>query len=273
VIKTVINSPLMVADAVVCNSESTRREITSVLLVLRKPVLVIYNGKDWTEYRCDRGSTVCTDGERRARLTVIGRISPRKGQDIAIHALAEIISKGYPASLTLVGNVFPGYEWYENELRQTIAELGVGDIVEFAGFRDDIRDVLNRTDIAIVPSRIEPFGTVAAECMAGGRLTIVADVQGLAEIVDNENTGLTFAADNPHALAQRCIWALAHPEDSARLALMGRQNVTERFSLTRYEEDVVGVIESASRKDRLRGFIDERDKIEPRKRRLAAHNL
>ena len=44
--------------------------------------------------------------------------------------------------------------------------------------------MLAQTDIAIVPSRIEPFGTVAAECMAAGLLTIVADVQGLAEIVE-----------------------------------------------------------------------------------------
>ena len=44
----------------------------------------------------------------RIRLTVVGRLSPRKGQDIAVQALAEVVSTGIDATLTLVGGVFPG---------------------------------------------------------------------------------------------------------------------------------------------------------------------
>jgi glycosyltransferase involved in cell wall biosynthesis len=255
-LKAIINAPLMLSDVIVCNSESTRLEITSVLPVSRKPILVIYNGKNWSEYSCPQRNSD-TDCVHQSRLSVIGRLSPRKGQDIAIRALAELSSNGSQASLTLVGDAFAGYEWYEQKLRQMAKELGVSDRVIFFGFCDDIRDVLTDTDIAIVPSRIEPFGTVAAESMAAGRLTIVADVQGLAEIVENDVNGLTFPADDAKALAQQCMWALDHPEEAGKLALLGQQDVSERFSLARYQNEVVRVIESVSHRDGLRRLVNE----------------
>jgi glycosyltransferase involved in cell wall biosynthesis len=246
-LKTMINAPLMLADVILCNSKSTQREIASVLPMSRKQILVVYNGKDWSAYQSQQSVRSSCDAAAPLRLTVVGRLSPRKGQDIAIRALAEIISTRTDATLTFVGGVFPGYEWYEHELKQTAAKLDLADRVKFIGFQEDIRPVLAQTDIAIVPSRIEPFGTVAAECMAAGVLTIVADVQGLAEIVENGTNGLTFSADDHRALARCCIWALGHPEESKKLALTGQRDVHERFSLDRYEREVVEALESVER--------------------------
>jgi glycosyltransferase involved in cell wall biosynthesis len=244
VLRKIINAPLILADAVICNSKATRQEITRVPLMSKKQVLVVYNGKDWSKYQCFPTARNPEVAENKDRLTVVGRLSPRKGQDIAIKALAEVISAGRDATLTLVGDLFPGYEWYEEELKQMAAELNIAGRVEFAGFHEDIRSVLSVTDVAIVPSRVEPFGTVAAECMAAGLPTIVAEVQGLVEIVQNGENGLTVPPDDPSALAQSCIWALTHIEESRELALRGQRDVNERFSLDRYEREVVEVLES-----------------------------
>lgn len=244
VLKTIINAPLILADVIICNSKSTRREVTSILPVSRKPILVIYNGKDWSEYQCRRTLRSTGDTPAPYRLTVIGRLSPGKGQDIALQALSEIVSAGIDATLTLVGGIFPGYEWYEDHLKQTATELGLVDRVTFMGFLDDISTALDQTDVAIVPSRFESFGTVAAESMAAGRLTIVADIQGLVEIVANGQNGLTFHIDDHRALARCCIWAFTYPEEASKLALQGQRDVNERFSLSRYEQEIVGALES-----------------------------
>ena len=237
-----INAPLLLADAIICNSASTRREVLDVPLMSRKQISVIYNGKDWSKYRLL--PKVGVDDPRTGdRLTVVGRLNPRKGQDIAIRALAEIVAAGHDATLTFVGDLFPGYEWYEDELRTTAARLDIAERIEFTGFQEDIRVALGRTDLAIVPSRVEPFGTVAAECMAAGLLTIVADVQGLAEIVENERNGLTVTPDDPSALARSCVWALTHPAEARDIAKRGQRDVEERFSLDRYERGVIDVLE------------------------------
>jgi glycosyltransferase involved in cell wall biosynthesis len=244
VLKMAIHAPLMLADVILCNSRSTQDEIASVLPRSTSQIQVVYNGKDWSEYKVAESIQNACDATAPLRLTVVGRLSPRKGQDIAIQALAEVIKTGIDATLTLVGDVFPGYEWYEDELKQTAAKLRLAHRVRFVGFQEDISVPLARTDIAIVPSRIEPFGTVAAECMAAGVLTIVAEVQGLTEIVEDRNNGLTFASDDHRALARHCIWAQRHPEESKKLGLAGQRAVHERFSLDRYEREIVEALES-----------------------------
>jgi glycosyltransferase involved in cell wall biosynthesis len=244
VLKTVIHAPLILADLILCNSRSTQREIASVMPKSTTQLQVVYNGKDWSEYQISQSSQDSCGATAPLRLTVVGRLSPRKGQDIAIAALAEIVATGIDATLTFVGDVFPGYEWYEDELKRTATKLRLAHRVRFVGFHEDIRVPLARTDIAIVPSRIEPFGTVAAECMAAGVLTIVAEVQGLTEIVKDGSSGLTFAADDNRALARHCIWAHRHPEEAKKLGLAGQRDVNERFSLDRYEREIVEALES-----------------------------
>jgi glycosyltransferase involved in cell wall biosynthesis len=242
-VRRLLYAPLLWADLIVCNSESTKREIISVLPRVQRGATVIYNGKDWSEYRVDRPECD-SDPCGPTRLTVVGRLSERKGQDLAVIALAEIVSAGYNATLTLAGNVFPGNEWFETHLQTTARDLDIEDRVVFLGFQEDIRPVLRDTDIAIVPSRIEPFGTVAAECMAAGLLTIVADVDGLTEIVDDEKNGLTFRAGSQEALTQRCLWAMSNPDRSAVLASIGQRDVSEKFGLDRYEREIVKAVES-----------------------------
>jgi len=245
-VKTLINAPLVAADVVICNSRSTRQEILEFGPMSRKRMPVVYNGKDWSAFQL--GNVGDSLDHSALRLAVIGRLNPRKGQDIAIRALAELIAQGgRTATLTLVGDVFAGYEWYESELRHLAAELGVEDRVTFAGFQPDIRPALAETDIAVVPSRIEPFGTVAAECMAAGVLTIVSDCQGLTEIVQHRRNGLIFPTEDSSALAKACIWALSHPEQAKEMTSQARLDIEERFSLARYEQQVTEIIQSVVR--------------------------
>lgn len=244
VVRKFLYGPLLLADVVVCNSESTRREITSMIPLPADRTTVVYNGKDWSNYRVQRPPRSHDNGSGPVALTVIGRLSHRKGQDVAIRALAHMLSTGYDARLTIVGTAFEGNDQYWHELIAIAEVHDVLDRILFTGFKDDIRTVLGETDIAIVPSRIEPFGTVAAECMAAGLLTIVADVQGLTEIVDPGLNGLAFPPGDHRALAQQCIWAATHPEDAAALALKGQRDVDERFGLDRYQRQIVEVVES-----------------------------
>lgn len=242
VVRALLNLPLLMADAVVCNSMSTANTVSDALPVLRGRTSVVYNGKDWSAYRCTRAQR--SGDSATLRLTIVGRLSPRKGQDIALRALADLVDTGLDVSATFVGDVFPGYEWYERELRFLTKTFGLEQRVEFAGFQEDVRPFLERTDIAIVPSRTEPFGTVAAECMAAGVLTVVADVQGLTEIVVDGRNGLTFTAGDHGDLARCCRWVRAHRLESDSIAAQGERDVTERFSLERYSHELTTVLES-----------------------------
>ena len=53
---------------------------------------------------------------------MVGRLSPRKGVDVALDAVGLLRRSGVDASLSVCGSVFPGYEWYEGELRERAAQ-------------------------------------------------------------------------------------------------------------------------------------------------------
>jgi glycosyltransferase involved in cell wall biosynthesis len=175
-------------------------------------------------------------------MLLVGRLSPRKGTDTALAAVEVLVSKGHDVHLTLVGDVFPGYEWFKEQLERDARKKGILDRITFAGFVADPVPHYAAADIVLVPSRTEPFGTVAAEGMAAGRCTVVARVQGLVEIVDNSAIGGTFEPGDYQGLAQVCAGYLQEPDHAAVVAAAGRQSILERFSVEQYEAGTVSVV-------------------------------
>lgn len=246
-IATALMLPLVLGEKIICNSRSTQDEVQRAVPVLRDRTQVVYNGKDWGPYDLDQGVPVSSAARDRLTIVVVGRLSPRKGQDVVIRALSELSTLGVHVRVRLAGDVFPGYEWYEQELRDLASSLGVSDSVDFLGFVDDIGRELTQANIAVVPSRIEPFGTVAAESMAAGVLTIVAQVQGLTEIVTDHETGLTFPSEDASVLALRCLWVVNNPETADQIRAAGRASVRRRFTPERYRAEIVEAIQNVQR--------------------------
>ena len=66
------------------------------------------------------------DGEAAPIVGIVGRISPRKGQDVFLRAAAPV-AEGFPqASFQIIGGALFGHEAYERELRALAAQLGGG---------------------------------------------------------------------------------------------------------------------------------------------------
>jgi glycosyltransferase involved in cell wall biosynthesis len=177
-----------------------------------------------------------------ARLVLVGRLSPRKGSDIAIDAVAELRRTGHDVRLDLAGAVFAGYEWYERQLRDQVGRLGLTGMVRFLGFVPTVWDAYRTADIGLVPSRVEPFGNVAVESQLAGRPVVVARTQGLTEIVDDGRTGLVVPPGDPGALAAGVATLL---DDWPRARAMADTALTEarqRFGPTRYRAEIADLV-------------------------------
>ncbi len=230
--------PLAFTDRVIANSGSTAAFVRRNNIVAARKTCVVLNGKDWTPYYRSDPTRLTTS----PRLVVVGRISPRKGQDIVLRAMAELMTRGISPTLTLVGDVFPGYEWYENELRALAVELHLEARCHFGGFTADIADALEAADIVLVPSRSEPFGTVALEGMGAMRPVIAARVQGLQEIVEDSMSGLLVEPDDHHALAKEIERLCRDPELAGHLARAGYERANTRFSADTYRKRITQIV-------------------------------
>ncbi|KAF0963798.1 glycosyltransferase family 4 protein [Rhodococcus sp. T7] len=233
-LRSILVRPLQLVNGIVCNSRATKDFVMQNANIPASVVDVVYNGKDWAEYFSHTPAPFRTP----VRILLVGRISPRKGQDIAIRAIDRLSRAGVKVSLTFAGDVFDGYDWYKDELIKLEEQLGVDESCNYLGFVENTKQLLADADIVIVPSRQEPFGTVAAEAMAAMRPTIVSDVEGLAEIVVNGVTGLTVPPGDDEALASAISTLICNPLQAADLAVSGFKYVNAKFSTDRYNAGI-----------------------------------
>jgi glycogen(starch) synthase len=112
------------------------------------------------------------------------------------------------------------------------------------------------TDAMVVPSIYEPFGMVALEAAAAGAPLAVASTGGLAEIVQPGETGVTFPAKDPDALAASVGSLLADEPFARRVATRAKAMVAERYGWASIARRTAAVYEHAARE--APGFVAER---------------
>jgi L-malate glycosyltransferase len=137
---------------------------------------------------------------RGARWLAIGRVSPNKGLESTIAALAVARAHGDPdATLRLIGK--PATDSYVAALQRYAAELGLGAAVQFVGHASDatVAAAYAGADVLVVTSEHEGFCVPVVEAMAAG-LPVVAFRQGaVPEVLGG--AGVLVSDKDPYALA------------------------------------------------------------------------
>lgn len=197
VVRLGLTAPLLLARLVIANSRASADVVTNAVRALRSRTEVIYNGVPGP----DRATPPREQLDGPVRLVLVGRISPRKGTDVAVTALALLRDRGVEATLDLVGGIFLGYEWFEEEVRARVTQAGLDDHVRWRGVQPDVWPALASADIVLVPSRVEPFGNAAVEAMLAWRPVAAGDAQGLREIVIPGHNGRLVAPGDAEDLA------------------------------------------------------------------------
>ncbi|MEM1332112.1 MAG: glycosyltransferase family 4 protein [Actinomycetota bacterium] len=130
-----------------------------------------------------------------------GRVQYEKGFQVLARAMSTVRGR-VPEVRAVIG----GRGSYLPELQTQIDVEGVSDIVELTGFLRDheLRALVHRAGVVVIPSLYEPFGIVALEALAAGAPLVVARTGGLAELVAGNRAALTFEPGDADDLA-RCI--------------------------------------------------------------------
>ncbi|GGC99875.1 glycosyl transferase [Tersicoccus solisilvae] len=235
-------APLLAAHRVVVNSKATGAVLAAAIPALGRRTDLVHNGVAGPEHPAPPRERL--DGE--VRLVVVGRLSPRKGTDVAVDALARLREQGVPATLTLVGAVFPGYEWFEQQLRDQVHRRGLDAVVTFTGFVPDPSEALAGADIALVPSRVEPFGNTAIEAQLALRPVIVSATQGLVETVDDGRWGSLAAPGDAEDLAARIRELVDAWPAALERARSAREHAVAAFSPRQFRRALLAVADGVA---------------------------
>jgi glycosyltransferase involved in cell wall biosynthesis len=166
--------------------------------------------------------------QRPIELLSVGRLSPEKGHEFLLEALATLRAKNLPVTCTLVGDG-PRQQF----LRDRAAELGVDSHVHFLGAvgQDRIQNLYRRADIFVLPSLAEGLPVVLLEAMALQRPIVASSIAGIPELVQNGANGLLVEPARSDRLAHAIERLVCDPHLRRRLGHAARHAVLDRHDI------------------------------------------
>lgn len=178
-------------------------------------------------------------------FALVGRISRWKGQMLLLDSFHELIKTHQNIKLVYIGSAPPNQEHFLDALKEKIAGYDLTKNVEIIPFQENINQLWQSIDIAVVPStEPEPFGLVAIEAMFAKKPVVAANHGGLMEIVVNNETGFLVEPNNKIALKEALEKLINNPELRATFGEKGLQRASENFSIENYVRKIQDILEN-----------------------------
>lgn len=169
------------ADLILTVSDAAGKELSGRAPAVSGKVRTLHNGVDTALFMPPAQRSAAGP----IRLLFVGQVTPHKGVDLVVDALARLGDDAARFTLHVVGSSHhrQGLELsqYERDLRT--AATAAAAMVTFEPYlpQSELVRAYQQADCVVIPSRSEPFGMVALEAMASGAVVLASDVGGLPE--------------------------------------------------------------------------------------------
>ena len=171
-------------DAIAACSEGCRRAFVAALPELAEKCVAVRNCHRYEVIRAlAQRDTVVYDHPGLHAVTV-ARMTPRKGVDRAIRAVAAAKAVGTPLTLHLVGE---GPQW--DHLQALAQELGVTESVVFHGQQENPYPYIKQADLMLLPSIHEAAPMVIEEARCLGVPVLSTEIISTKEMVEEPKAG------------------------------------------------------------------------------------
>lgn len=219
----ILKRSLRDVDKVIVLSENHKREMIELNIADRKKIEVVYNGIDIDEYSANY--TRNNKNEDKIKIIEIARLHKTKGQSDLIDVIANLSKKHKNIEVNLIGD---GVDRTKLELK--IKEKGLEGIVNILGFRKDVKEIINDSDIFILPSYIEGLPLSMLESMAMNLPVIVSSIAGIPEVINSGENGYLITPGNLKEIENALESLITDKELRIRMGNNARKTTEERFN-------------------------------------------
>jgi glycosyltransferase involved in cell wall biosynthesis len=171
---------------------------------------------------------------------MVGRLAPQKDHATLIKAAARVVSVDPTVRFLVIGDHTgtDAFRQHYRSLARLVENERLTAHVIFAGFRDDVPQILSGLEVSVLATHFEGFGLVIVEAMAQGTPVIATAVGGVTEIIVEQETGLLHRPVDDADLATKILALLSDKALAERLATAGRRLVDERFTIQRFASNI-----------------------------------
>jgi glycosyltransferase involved in cell wall biosynthesis len=180
---------------------------------------------------------VCPDAKERIRkefgisedtsvIVNVARFEPQKGHFFLLQSLKQLLSQlDRKIAVLLVGI---GID--QEKIQAEVKRLGLQTVIHFAGFRQDVPDILAASDVSIMTSHYEGIPRALMESMALKIPVVATDVPGTRTLIRSGQTGLLVKYGDVPGMSDALCKVLTDPILAAQFGERGRQLVQTKFN-------------------------------------------
>lgn len=198
-------------------------------------VHTIYNGADQNRYNSAnyneeqtaplRKTFGINPGER--VVTLMARLYKSKGQQYLIEAAALLKQQKIGGIKFLLVGDGP----HESLLKAMVRELGLDDNFIFAGYRQDIPEIIALSDIVVRPSLMEGLPINVIEAMLMAKPVIASKIAGVPEMIEQGINGFMIEVGDVGALAGYLSLLLNDAEKLTQIGQAAQKTALEKFTI------------------------------------------
>ena len=190
-------------------------------------------------------------------LLTVGRLAEQKGLEDLLEA-GSFLARESALDFKIV---LAGSGPLSSSLAKTVTKLGIQDRVDFVGFRSDVGNLLEASDIVVLPSLREGLSISMLEAMGRGKPIVATSIGSNLEITENGKAALTVPPMNSRMLAD-AISKLA--TDSSLRDSLGQEarkifesRYTEKHMLAAYRAQYLELLHQTASKRTASSVPDE----------------
>jgi glycosyltransferase involved in cell wall biosynthesis len=249
-------------DFLIVMSHMLRRNVLETHAFREKDIKVVNLGLDFVEFDPDRVNptpqrTIWGADNDTIVIGLVGRIDPAKGQATFVKAAAGLLKNlraGERLKFVIVGEETLGNAGnHLEELKQMVSQFHLEDYVVFAGYQENIPEIMRAFDIFVMPSRQEAFGLVSIEAMAMECPIIISSGGSADEIVGKEEFGLTIRPDDAFDLQRQIRYLLDNPMERIQMGQKARDHVIANYDRRKRMIKTLKLYERALRRREVLG--------------------
>lgn len=182
----------------------------------------------------------------------VGRFEKRKGVDLLLSIIPDMLSKNQDLVFHLVGNADiqdeNGVKMFKEFTKQYRHEKWFSRIKQYGYVSDkDLADMYTQCDVFIAPSRYESFGIIFIEAMAAGKPVVGTNIGGIPEIIENGVNGYTFTLNDTKDMQDKLQKLVASETLRKKMGNESKRILTEKFSSKGMGDRFMAMLRSLSK--------------------------
>ncbi|MDO5409680.1 MAG: glycosyltransferase family 4 protein [Lachnospiraceae bacterium] len=228
-----LTSKLLTTSEIVAVGNSVKKNLIEFFGIPESSIKVIYNAvqPEKIEPQYYNKELIDLKKERTVLVGMIGRLSEQKGIDIFIQAI-KISRHKNPA----IRGVIIGDGELREKVEEWIEKSELTHEIVMLGFQRHIITLISQLDFLVMPSRWEGFPLTPIEAFLVGKTIAASDIDGLNEVVKNNESGLLVPKDDVEGFSHAILELAENSKLREKLEINGKSYYKENFEFGMFTE-------------------------------------